>query len=226
MKTLIIALSLNERDNIDWLIERWQAMAAGRDDLNLLLADDDSLDGTWRRYGTAAGSDARMHLLRRTGRFKGRGSATLESFRWALDSEHGYDRVVEMAANRSDDPAHVPALLARLDAGADVVVACRTPRTPRGLARWATGANVADPDSGFRAWTRPALERLGIADLKAPGWDFPQKSLARAARRGLKIDSIEVPWADPHGGTRANRGKEPGALAMLALGVRRVAGLV
>jgi len=226
MKTLIIALSLNERENIDWVIERYQEMAGDDEDMHLLLVDEDSIDGTWRRYGTAAGSDARMHLLRRTGRFKGRGSATLEALAWALDSEHAYDRVVEMGANRSDDPAHVPALLARLDASADVVVACRAPRAPRGLARWATGADVADPDSGFRAWKRSAVEALGIADLKAPGWDFPQRSLARAVRRGLRVDSVEVPWADPHGGTKANRGTEPGTLSLLGLGLRRALGRV
>jgi glycosyltransferase involved in cell wall biosynthesis len=48
--TLVTIPTLNERSNLDWFMEGIQAL--GDENLHVLVADDDSLDGTWRTYGT------------------------------------------------------------------------------------------------------------------------------------------------------------------------------
>ena len=98
--TLLVVPTKEERHNIDWVMERFQDLDDA--DLHVLVADDDSLDKTWSRAGTWAADDERIHLLRRPGRYKGRGFALRESYKWAAESENQYTYVLECAANRTD----------------------------------------------------------------------------------------------------------------------------
>ena len=163
--TLLVVPTKEERHNIDWVMERFQDLDDA--DLHVLVADDDSLDKTWSRAGTWAADDERIHLLRRPGRYKGRGFALRESYKWAAESENQYAYVLECSANRTDDILQVPKLIAALDAGADVVVGSRSvdvggddssPRRSQGLARFARapGCRTSSPASGASGWTRCA----------------------------------------------------------------------
>src|SRR5262249_53873418 len=118
---LVTIPTLNERDNLDWFME---GILALRDDkLHVLVADDDSLDGTWRTYGTRYAADTdKNHLLRRPGHDKGQGFALRDAWKWALEHQPPYAFILTMAGNRTDDPQFLPQMIAKLQAGADVVV--------------------------------------------------------------------------------------------------------
>ena len=72
--TLVTIPTLNERENLRWFMDGLIALQDDR--MHVIVADDDSLDGTWRTYGTEYAADSeKCHLLRRPGHDKGRGYA-------------------------------------------------------------------------------------------------------------------------------------------------------
>ena len=231
---LVLLLTLNERLRFDAVMEGIDAL--GDENVHVLCVDEDSLDGTWRNYGTNwAADNAKYHLLRRTGRYKGQGSAIRDGIGWAFDNENPFWAVVIIAGNQTDDPVHIPAMLDKLKAGADVVVAQRSatpggddtsPRKSAGaLSRLATGAPFGDVESGFRAFTMDALETLRYGKLKSSDHGIKTEILARAKQAGLDFDTVNVPLklrpegAEFRGGTR-------GALGTLGLLLKRVTGLL
>ena len=172
--------------------------------LEVLVADDNSPDGTWRIVQSLAQDDSGVHLLHRQTR-KGRGYAGAEAFVKAL--ELGAERVVEMDADFSHQPKHLPDLLAALDKGADVVVGSRLvtggkdegrgwlrvllTRFSAFYARLILGLTIRDTNSGFRAYAREALEAIEPETLVSAGPSIVHEVFARAGKKGLKI--VEVP---------------------------------
>jgi len=231
---LVLLLTHNERLRFDGVMEGIDAL--GEEGISVLCVDEDSLDGTWRNYGTNwAADNARYHLLRRTGRYKGQGSALRDGIRWAFDNENPFWSVVIIAGNQTDDPAHIPAMLEKLRSGKDVVVAQRsvapggdasTPRRAAGaLTRLATGAPFGDVESGFRAFTMDALETLGWSKLKSADHGIKTEMLARARKAGLSFDTVDVPFRERPEGAEM-RGGTRGALGALGLLLKRLTGLL
>jgi len=195
-----------------------------------------SLDGTWRTYGTQYAADSkRFHLMRRPGRDKGRGFALREAWQWALDHQPRYEFVIEMAGNKSDDPAFLPQIIAKLEAGADVVVCERSaapggdaaaPRKAWGFARTLVGAPVADFESGYRGFSRKALELIDPKKLKSGDHGLKAEVMMRVgklrAKHGLKVETIAVPFTPPDASHR--QGGNMGVGGQVGLFVRRVTG--
>ena len=212
-RVLVIAATLNERDNLARLIS---GILAVDPQLHLLIVDDDSPDGTGTAALEAAKAEPRLHALVRRGR-RGLGSAIMEGLR--LAREKGFTVAVNIDADASHDPADIPRLLAALDpvAGrpADVVVGSR--RVPGGravgwpLARHLTsrlvglftrrilGVPVRDPSSGYRAIRLALLDRLGPATTS--GYAFHEELLWLVARAGGRIVEVPVTFRDRTAGT-------------------------
>jgi len=233
---LVTIPTLNERDNLKWFMQG--ILALNDENLHVILADDDSLDGTWRTYGTQYAADSlRFHLMRRPGRDKGRGFALREAWVWALAHEPPYAYVIEMAGNKSDDPAQLPALLAKLEAGADVVVAERSaapggdasaPRKSWGLGRALVGAPVQDYESGFRGFSRRALVLINPKTLRSKDHRIKAEVMARVGRlvkkHGLRVETVPVPYIPPD--MQHRQGGNTGLGGQVGLLVRRVTGTV
>ena len=84
---------------------------AGRDpEVHILIADDNSPDGTGALADRLAATDDHVHVMHRLGK-EGLGAAYLAGFQWALDN--GYDVIVEMDADGSHRPEELHRLLAR-----------------------------------------------------------------------------------------------------------------
>jgi dolichol-phosphate mannosyltransferase len=207
-RVLVIAATLNERDNLARLAG---GILAVDPQLQLLIVDDDSPDGTGTAALEAAKADPRLHVLVRRGR-RGLGTAIMEGLRLARTK--GFAVAVNIDADASHDPADIPRLLAALDpvAGppADVVVGSR--RVPGGrvvgwpLARHLTsrlvglftrrilGVPVRDPSSGFRAIRLALLDRLGPATTS--GYAFHEELLWLVTRAGGRIAEVPVTFRD------------------------------
>ena len=95
---------------------------------HILIADDNSPDGTGQLADELAAADDHIHVLHRLGK-EGLGAAYLAGFGWGLDA--GYDVLVEMDADGSHQPEQLPVLLAALR-DADMVWA----RAGSRAARW------------------------------------------------------------------------------------------
>jgi len=208
--TLIVVPTFNEAENIAALVVAVRASLPGA---HLLVVDDASPDGTAEIVQQLCASDAHVHLLRRPAKL-GLGSAYIGGFGWGL--ERGYERFFEMDADFSHDPRLLPAFVVALDAGADVVAGSRN--VPGGAiegwgplryllskggslyARVILQLAVRDLTTGFKAYTRRALERIDIGSLRSNGYAFQVETSYRAIERGLKVVEIPIRFVDRRAG--------------------------
>jgi len=212
-RVLVVSATFNERENIAALIDRVLAVSP---DLQLLIVDDDSPDGTAGIALAAAASQPRLHVLVRRGR-RGLGTAIMEGFELARD--HGFEVAVNMDADFSHDPTDIPRLLAALEPvggrPVDVVVGSR--RVPGGqtvgwplsrhvasrlvgwFTRWVLWVPIRDASSGFRAVRLAVFER--VAGPFAQGYAFQEDLLWRVHRAGGRLAEVPITFTDRRQGT-------------------------
>lgn len=198
--------TFNESENIAALIEALFGLRLPL--LDVVVVDDRSPDGTGRIVRGLRAGNPNLHLIERSG-VAGRGFAGRDGFVYAL--EHGADFVIEMDADFSHDPKHIPALLAAMDR-ADIAVGSRfvaggtdddRPWARRVLtvaanlyARTLLGLSVRDTNSGFRCFSRRGLETVDPATLGSRGPSSLHEVLFRAARRGLRVAEVPIEFVD------------------------------
>ena len=210
MKIVVTIPTWNEIENIGPLV---QAVLEQDPRIEVLVADDDSPDGTWKAVADMAARDPRVHLLHRT-TDRGRGRAGRAAFVWALD--HGADVAFEMDADWSHHPRHLPALIAALDAH-DVVVGSR--RVPGGedvgrtalrraitaasnlYVRIVLGVPVHDCNSGYRGFRCEALEAIDVRHAFSPGPALVHELLYKARLKRLRITEVPIRFQDRERGT-------------------------
>lgn len=172
-------------------------------DMEALVVDDDSPDGTWKIVTEMMKENPRVHLLHRT-TARGRGLAGIAGFREAV--RLGADWVLEMDADYSHHPRYIPAFVSA-SKNADVVVGSRlvagggeTGRSPiRKLItscaslfiRTVLGLPMKDPTSGYRLFSRASMEAMPWDAMRATGPEVVQEVLLAAKLRGFKI--VEIP---------------------------------
>lgn len=171
--------------------------------VDVLVIDDASPDGTGRIADALAEADEQIHVLHRPGK-DGLGRAYLDGFAWALDA--GYDTVVEMDADGSHRPEDLPPLLAAAPE-ADLVIGSRwvaggaIENWPVRREALSVGANqytrlllnmpVMDATAGFRVYRAETLRRIGLDDVASQGYCFQVDLTWRVVREGLRV--VEVP---------------------------------
>ena len=223
-RTLIVIPTFNEAENLERLVA---ALGASLPNADVLVVDDASPDGTGK-LADALG----VHVLHRPAKL-GLGSAYVAGFAWGL--QRGYARFFEMDADFSHDPGSLPAFVAALDAGADVVVGSRS--VPGGgvvgwgvgrhmlskggslYSRLVLGVGVRDMTTGFKAYTRAALECIDIASIRSNGYAFQIETTYRALKSGLRVVEVPIVFVD----RRVGRSKMTGRDVLEAvLGVPRM----
>lgn len=215
-RTLIVVPTYNERENVGPLIAQLLQVAP---DAEVLLIDDNSPDGTVATAEQLFGTNPRFSSLSRTGP-RSYGRSLLDGYRVAVERAHS--RVVQLDADFSHDPNLVPAMI---DASrdADVVIGsryCRGGRVAnwpwqrRRLSRFAnqyvsriTGVSVRDSTSGFRCYTRRALQCLSDFSITSEGYAFLVETIFRAQREGLRIVEIPITFTDRRAGQSKMSGK-------------------
>ena len=114
MRVIVVAPTYQEAENITRFLEAVRSRVPAA---TVLIIDDNSPDGTGQLAEQAAERLGQIQVLHRVGKL-GLGSAYREGFRLALSQD--FDVVVSMDVDFSHDPAVIPALLSRIDAGADL----------------------------------------------------------------------------------------------------------
>ncbi|MCC6552428.1 MAG: polyprenol monophosphomannose synthase [Polyangiaceae bacterium] len=209
-RILVVTPTYNERDNLEELVS---SLHAALPEAHLLVVDDASPDGTGALGDEIAARDPRVQILHRPGKL-GLGTAYVEGFRRALDG--GYDVACEMDADLSHDPRHLPALLDALACGADVALGSRS--VPGGgvegwglgrhalskggslYARAILGVGVRDLTTGYKAYTRRALEAIDLASVRSNGYAFQIETTYRALRKGLRVVEVPIVFVDRRAG--------------------------
>ncbi len=207
---LIIVPTYDERENLDELLRKiFEAAPAA----NLLIVDDASPDGTGQLADEYASRDSRISVLHRSGKL-GLGTAYLEGFAWGLARDYAY--FLEMDADMSHDPRYLETLFEAVRQGADVVIGSRNIQGG-GVAGWGVlrhaiskggslyargvlGLSVRDLTSGYRIYTRRALEAMRLGDVKSTGYAFQVELAYRAVRAGLSVTEVPIVFVDRRAG--------------------------
>ncbi|MFJ3106629.1 polyprenol monophosphomannose synthase [Streptomyces sp. V1I6] len=214
-RALVIIPTYNEAENIRSIVSRVRAAVP---DADVLVADDNSPDGTGKFADELAVQDEQVHVLHRKGK-EGLGAAYLAGFRWGI--EHDYGVLVEMDADGSHQPEELPRLLTALK-GADLVLGSRWvpggrvvnwPKHREILSRGGStysrlllGVPLRDVTGGFRAFRAETLEGLGLDDVASQGYCFQVDLARRAVAAGFHVVEVPITFVERElGDSKMNR---------------------
>jgi dolichol-phosphate mannosyltransferase len=198
----------NEIETLPRLVE---AILQMRSDLDVLIVDDNSPDGTGDWCEEQAASAARLKLIRRPEKL-GVGSAVRAAIEFAI--KHGYRFLVNMDGDFSHDPSYLDDLIRQMEPNPpsaqvpDVVVASRyvtgggvrnwpvhrraMSRLVNHMARRLLGLSVRDCSGSFRCYRVESFARIRLDDIQSHGYSFFEEILWRLEASGALI--LEVPY--------------------------------
>jgi dolichol-phosphate mannosyltransferase len=199
-RVVMVVPTYNEALNLEPLLERLRRV---QPDVDVLVVDDSSPDGTGKLADSIATTDPHVTVLHRATK-QGLGAAYLEGFQVAL--ERGYDVIGEMDADGSHQPEQLKSLLDALR-DADLVIGSRwvpggsivnwppqrelLSRGGNFYTRHLLGIPIRDATAGYRLFRRTTLERIGLEKVESAGYVFQADLAFRTVRAGLRV--VEVP---------------------------------
>ena len=205
MKTLIIIPTYNELESLPRQIA---GVREHSPDVDILVVDDGSPDGTGEWADSAANKDKHVNVLHRESK-QGLGAAYLAGFAWGFD--HDYEILVEMDADGSHQAKQLPDLLAKTGEK-DLVIGARWvpggsvvnwPRSRKFLSvgantyvRMALGIKVKDATAGFRAYHAATLRQLNLETVESQGYCFQVDMTWRAVRAGASVAEVPIEFVE------------------------------
>lgn len=216
---LVSVATYNEIENLPRLVaEIFRQLG----EVDILVVDDNSPDGTGQWCDQAAATGPRIRCLHRPGKL-GLGTATLDGMRFALDA--GYRYLINLDADFSHDPRHLPEILRGMDPDdeppRDVVVGSRyvpgggvrgwpfyrrwMSRAVNAYSRWLLGLGVRDCSGSFRCYRVAKLRELELDTFRSRGYSIYEELLWHLRRHGARIAEIPIVFVDRrYGQTKIN----------------------
>lgn len=207
---LLILPTYNERENLEPLVTAIRSLKLTG--MEILVVDDQSPDGTGEIADHLAQTDSTLHVIHRKPP-RGRGLAGIEGFRWARD--HDYSFALEMDADFSHPPEFIPSLLAPFEKGTqgiDLVIGSRYipggriegwPRwrywnsaVANWMARQVLGLHARDCTSGYRCFSRHALQAIPWEKLTTTGPAIVEEILYHFERAGLHHHEVPITFIE------------------------------
>jgi len=204
-RTLVIIPTYNEAGNIEGIVSRLRAAVPPAE---VLIADDNSPDGTGDLADNLASTDGHVHVLHRSEK-QGLAAAYLAGFAWGLD--RGYSVLVEMDADGSHQPEQLPSLLDAIEM-ADMVKGSRWMRGGS-VVNWSRrrellsrAANVwvqammnmpvHDSTGGFNAYRASILRRIDLSDVTSKGYSFQVDMTRRVLEAGGLVAEVPIEFQE------------------------------
>jgi dolichol-phosphate mannosyltransferase len=230
-RTLVSLATYNERDNLAPLLQEIQQYLP---DSEQLVIDDNSPDGTGRLADELAATNPRLHVIHRPGKL-GLGTAILTAMRYAMDQ--GYDYLVNLDADFSHHPRHLPALVAGM-ARKDVMIGSRyvkgggttgwpwtrlaISRSVNGLVRLLFRLSPRDCSGAYRCYRVAKLREAHLERMVSRGYSFQQEVLYRCKRAGCRMGETPIVFENRRAGaSKVNLREAVRSLAtLLYLGTR------
>ncbi|MBM2616085.1 polyprenol monophosphomannose synthase [Actinoplanes sp. LDG1-06] len=204
-RVLVVIPTYNEADNIRLITERVRRAVP---EVDILVADDNSPDGTGGIADELSEADDHIFVLHRAGK-EGLGAAYKAGFAWAKNK--GYDAVVEMDADGSHAPEELHKLL---DALGDTDAVLGTRYIPGGsVHNWpvhrlllSRGGNIyirmalrmpfRDATGGYRAYRMPVLDEINFETVASTGYSFQVELAWRAYQAGFRIAEVPITFTE------------------------------
>jgi dolichol-phosphate mannosyltransferase len=224
-RILVSLATYNERDNLAPLLAEIHKAAPSAD---VLVIDDNSPDGTGQLADELAAGNPRLHVMHRPGKL-GLGTAILSGMHYAL--EQGYDLLVNMDADFSHHPRHLPALLAGMD-GHDVMIGSRY-ISGGGSVNWPLSRRLMsrsinslvgvlmhiparDCSGAYRCYRVSKLREAQLERVRSRGYSFQQEVLYRCRKAGCKIGETPIVFENRRAGkSKVNTHEALRSIAMI-----------
>jgi dolichol-phosphate mannosyltransferase len=204
--TWVVLPTYDEADNLAGIS---RAILDALPGATLLVVDDASPDGTGAIADELAASEPRIRVKHRPGK-QGLGRAYIDGFRVALAADA--QRVVQMDADWSHSPSYLPALMAALDDGADLVIGSRYV-AGGGVRDWGLARRLVsrggsifartvlrllphDLTGGFKAWRAGTLDAIDWSSVHAGGYVFQIETTYLASRAGARVAEVPIVFTD------------------------------
>jgi dolichol-phosphate mannosyltransferase len=204
-RVLVVIPTYNEAENIRPITDRVRRAVPSVD---ILIADDNSPDGTGGIADELAAADDHVFVLHRAGK-EGLGAAYVAGFAWAKNK--GYDAVVEMDADGSHAPEELSTLLDAL-VDTDAVLGARyipggsvhnwplhrllLSRGGNIYIKMALGMPFKDATGGYRAYRMPVLDTIDVSTVASTGYSFQVELAWRTYRHGFRIAEVPITFTE------------------------------
>ena len=206
-RSLVVLPTYNERENIEPILSAILAQSA---DIEVLVIDDNSPDGTGQIVDGVAAADSSVHVMHPDEK-RGLGTAYIAGFCWALKRDYEY--IFEMDADFSHDPTDLLRLRRVLLAGqADASVGSRwgpgggtrnwsflrtfISRGGSVYARLILRIPINDLTSGFKCFSRRVLEKLDLQSVHSNGYAFQVEMNYRCYLQGFRVAEVPIVFVD------------------------------
>ena len=209
-RILVVVPTYNECGNVERLCN---AILGQGEEVEVLVVDDNSPDGTGGIVESLGREQPRVHLLRRQGKL-GLGTAHVAGFRWAL--ERNYELVVTMDADFSHPPDCIPDMVA-LSGECHVVIGSRyvpgsrhenwslgrvlLSRLSNWVARTLLRLEPRDCTGAFRCFRKEALACIPLGNIRCRGYAFMEEMLWQCSGRGWRFGEVPITFVDRTEGT-------------------------
>ena len=232
-KTLVTIATYNEIENLPRLVDEIFRYAP---EVEILVIDDNSPDGTGQWCDGKQAEDPRVQCLHRAGKL-GLGTAILAGMKHAIEQGYGY--VLNMDADFSHQPRYLPDLLAGMEPPGgplvDVMIGSRyipgggvegwplrrhlMSRGVNAYARWLLGLTPKDCSGGFRCYRTERLARLDFEAIRSRGYSFQEEILWHLKRLGARFGETHIVFADRQRGASKIDSREAVAALRIILGL-------
>ena len=205
MKALIIIPTYNELENLPKLLPD---VISKSDDINVLIVDDNSPDGTAAFVEAETKKSDRIHLIKRSSK-QGLGTAYIAGFKYALQND--FELIFEMDADFSHDPKELIRFITEIE-NYDLVIGSRYINgvnvinwpMRRLLLSWfanlytriITGMPVHDATGGFKCFRRKVLESINLDQVRSNGYAFQIEMNYKAWKKGFRLKEIPIIFVD------------------------------
>jgi dolichol-phosphate mannosyltransferase len=206
VESVVIIPTYNEKENIRTVVEKLRDLPI---DLDILIIDDNSPDGTAEIVKKLRKSNNNLHILERPGKL-GLGTAYVKGFRWALDK--GYQYILEMDADLSHNPEDVTRLVEACKNDADLAIGSRycdgvnvinwpikrliLSYGANKYTRWVTRMPITDATAGFKCFRREVLESIDFKRIKSSGYSFQIEMNYRAWKKGFHLKEVSIVFTE------------------------------
>ncbi len=210
-KALVIIPTYNEIETLPLAIDS----VLKHDGFDVLIVDDGSPDGTAQLAREMMVEDNRVSLIERREKL-GLGTAYVEGFKWGL--KRGYDYFFEMDGDMSHDPEALPSFVDEIKRGSGLIIGSRYLNGSISVVGWdfrrlmlskfgnfyasrTLGLKLTDLTSGYRCYSRKALESIDLDKVHSNGYAFQIEMAYRVAAAGYRVGEMSIIFSERASGS-------------------------